>query len=210
MNQKRVTKIMFGLGLGLALVASYGVSLNSNTHRVHAAVRVARATTHETPGPGAQIASPADARVSDGALPPNFDWSLLLPAGDGQFQTSIYCASCHTLKVTATRRSDATGWDGIVRRMISAHNAPIQADDAAVITKYLTDELAPTAPTLSLPLQINTVPKETLHLMGLLSADDVQKILDARAKAKIKDVAELQALIGVKKATKYKPVLSFE
>jgi hypothetical protein len=140
----------------------------------------------------------------------NVDWSLFLPAGEGRFQTSVYCSACHTVQVIAQRRSDEAGWTSIVHRMIDMHAAPIEADDAAAIMKYLALDLSPTTPKLDLPIHINTAPKEVLNLMGNLSADDVQKIMDARSKAKIQDFSALEALVGEKAIGKYKSSVSFE
>lgn len=140
----------------------------------------------------------------------NLDWSIFLPAGDGRFQASVYCSQCHSVQVIAQRRSDDAGWGGIVHRMIDMHAAPIQPDDADAITKYLALELGPSTPKLDLPIHINTAPKEVLNLMGNLTADDVQKILDARSKAKLQDFTALEALVGEKKVAKYKSSVSFD
>jgi hypothetical protein len=159
--------------------------------------------------PPLQVATSEGGIHQDAGQTPSLDWSAFLPAGEGQFQTSIYCSSCHTLQSIAQRRGDETDWTGIVRRMVSVHAAPIQADDAAVISKYLATQLGPAAPKLDLPIHINTAPKEVLNLMGKLSPADVQKIIDTREKQKITDFASLEALIGAKKVAKYKTVISY-
>jgi hypothetical protein len=143
-------------------------------------------------------------------LPPNLDWSIFLPQGEGQFQAQVYCVTCHSTRVTVTRRSDAAGWNQIVHRMIDMHQAAVQAEDAATLVKYFTEVLSPTTPALNLPLHINTVPKEELNFLGMLPPEALQKIVDARAKGKIKDFPALQAIVGDKTIDKYKDVLVFD
>ena len=162
-----------------------------------------------TRGMSRQIASPADARNPAGQTS-NVDWSNFLPAGDGQFQTVVFCANCHAMKVIVDRRSDTEGWNQIVRRMISAHNAPIQSEDAALIGTYLGKTLSKTTPALELPIHVNTASKEELGFLGQLSPEAVDKILEARAKGKIKDISELTTVTGDKNVSKYKGVLAFD
>ena len=159
--------------------------------------------------PPLQVATAEGGIHQDAGQVPTIDWGAFLPAGEGQFQASIYCSSCHSLQSIVQRRGDEADWSGIVRRMISMHAAPIQADDATVITKYLGAQLGPSAPKLELPIHINTAPKEVLNLMGKLSEADVQKIIDTREKQKITDFAALEALVGAKKVAKYKTVISY-
>lgn len=189
--------VVSGVAGGVSIAALSGKPEQS----VHAATKPA---VH-----AAQVASPEDQRTQAG-LPPNLDWSIFLPPGEGQFQASVYCVSCHSAKTTVTRRSDAAGWNQIVHRMIDMHNAPIQPDDAAVLAKYLGDALSPTTPVLNLPLHVNTVSRAELNFLGMLSPDAIQKIEDARSKAKIKDFAELKAITGDKNIDKYKSVLAFD
>jgi hypothetical protein len=157
--------------------------------------------------PAAPASSPNAAQAS---ASPAVDWSIFLPMGDGQSQTSVHCAACHSLQAIVQRRSDEAGWSDIVDRMISTHSAPILPDDATAITKYLAAELTPSTPKLELPIHINIAPKDVLTLMGNLSADDVQKIMDARSKEKIRDFAALETLLGEKKVAKYKSVILFD
>jgi hypothetical protein len=169
-------------------------------------VRAASAPVAAVPQ-SAQSTAPKDQPTP--GVPPNLDWSIFLPQGDGQFQVSVYCVSCHSAKVIVTRRSDEAGWAQIVHRMIDMHQAAVQGDDVATISKYLGTTLSSTTPALALPIAINTAPKEELAYLGLLTLDDIQKIVDARAKSKIADYAALKALVGDKSLDKYKNVLSF-
>lgn len=165
---------------------------------------------HEAlPVHAAQAAPPVDTHAQPG-LPPNLDWSNFLPAGDGQFQTTVFCGSCHNMKVVVDRRADTEGWNQIVRRMINTHAATIQGDDATAIGNYLGKALSKTTPALNLPIHVNTVSEESLNFLGTLPPEAVQKILDARAKAKIKDFAALAVVVGDKNIDKYKGVLVFD
>jgi hypothetical protein len=138
------------------------------------------------------------------------EWKGFLPPGEGQFQTSLYCSNCHTLQQVVENRSDEAGWTTIVQTMVFAHGAPIQEDDMAAITKYLAHSFTPSTPKLQLPIHINSAPKETLALLGSLSGDDVQKIIDARAKEKLRDYAALESVVQNKNLAQYKSVLVFD
>ncbi len=193
------------VAVGLVSGTLFSASLHSPAAAVHAA-------THSSPllpAAAGQAAAPPNAK-SQAGLPPNLDWSIFFPAGEGQFQAAVYCNSCHSAQVVVTRQSDADGWGQIVRRMIDMRSAPIQPEDATIITKYLGDVLSPTAPPLALPIPINAASNDQLRFLGLLPPEALQKILDARAKGKIKDFATLQAIAGDKSVDKYKGVLSFE
>jgi hypothetical protein len=154
-----------------------------------------------------QSSSPEQAPTSA----PKVDWSIFLPAGEGQFQTAVYCSSCHTLQsIVSERRSDEAGWTEVVQTMVYTNDAAIEESDMKVISKYLANSFGPTTPKLGLPIHINTAPKEILACIGSLSQADVQKILDARAKEKVRDFAALEAIVGSEKVAKYKSVISFD
>jgi hypothetical protein len=139
------------------------------------------------------------------------DWGLFLPKGEGQFQTGVFCSSCHTLQpVVSERRADVAGWQDTIQTMVFTHGADIQDDDISAIAKYLARFFGPSTPKLEFPIQVNTAPKETLTIFSTFSAADVEKIVDARAKEKIKDFAALETLVGKEKVEKYKALLSFD
>ena len=196
--------VILGITAGLALTA-----FSTQAGRtVHAAVapepRMQPLLAH-----AGQVASPENQNTQAG-LPPNLDWTIFLPPGEGQFQATVFCNSCHSAKVIVTRRSDAAGWEQIVRRMVDMHQASVQVDDIATLSKYLGDTLSPTTPVLNVPLHINTMSKEEMNFLGLLPPEAIQKIIDARTKGKIKDFATLETIIGDKNIEKYKGVIAFD
>lgn len=139
------------------------------------------------------------------------DWGLFLPAGEGKFETSVNCITCHSLQpIVSDRRFDETGWTHTVQTMQYTNDANIQPDDAAVIAKYLTRFFGQSTPKLELPIYINAAPKETLLQLGALSDGDVQKILDARSQKRIDGVSTLDAIVGSGKLAKYRSFISFE
>lgn len=138
------------------------------------------------------------------------DWAAFLPAGEGRFQVAAYCPVCHTIQsIVSDRRDDEDGWASTVERMVEDNHAAIQDDDAQAISKYLGHYFSRSTPPLELPIHINTAPKSILVMLGTLSQADVQKILDARAKEKLKDFAALDAVVGSNKLSKYKSYISF-
>jgi hypothetical protein len=138
------------------------------------------------------------------------EWKWFLPEGEGQFQTSLYCSNCHTLQQVVQNRADEAGWTTIVQTMVYSHGAPIEPDDMAAITKYLIHAFPSSIPKLELPIHVNTAPKEVLALMVGLSSEDVQKIIDARTKQRLRDFAALEAAVGDKSLDKYKTSISFD
>lgn len=193
-----------GITAGVALTA-YSIQTGRT---VHAAVvpepRMQPLLVHAE-----QVASPEEQSTQAG-LPPNLDWTIFFPPGEGQFQATVFCNSCHSAKVIVTRRSDAAGWEQIVRQMVDLHQASIQADDIETLSKYLGETLSPTTPALNVPLHINTMSKEEMNFLGMLPPEAIQKILDARAKGKIKDFATLETIAGDKNIEKYKSVIVFD
>ena len=138
------------------------------------------------------------------------DWTAFLPAGEGKFQVAAYCPLCHSIQpIVSDRREDEDGWMQTVERMVEDNHAPIQDDDIPVIGKYLAHHFSRSTPILELPIHINTAPKEILVMLGSLSGAEVQKILDARAKEKVKDFKALEAIVGSGKLSKYESVISF-
>ena len=139
------------------------------------------------------------------------DWAMLLPAGEGRFQTASYCALCHTLqRIVSERRADEAEWLQTVQTMVYTNNASIQEDDIPIIAKYLARYFGPSTPKLKPPIYINAASKQILLMLGTLSEADVQKILDSRAKQKIRDLGALEAIVGTGKIEKYRPVISFD
>lgn len=165
---------------------------------------------------GMPLATPSEqgeppAETGQSASSQKVDWALFLPAGEGKFQTSVFCSTCHSLQaIVAEQRSDEAGWSATVQTMVYTNGAAIQDNDMAAISKYLAHSFGPTTPKLELPIHINTAPKETVGLLGSLTPVDVQKILDARNKEKFRDFAALEAVIGNGKLTKYKLFIAFD
>ena len=139
------------------------------------------------------------------------DWTAFLPAGEGRFQVAAYCPLCHTIQtIVSDRRDDESGWMSTVERMVEDNHAPIQDDEIPVIAKYLAHYFSRSTPVLELPIHINKAPKEILLMLGSLSETEVQKILDARAKEKVKDLTALEAIVGNGKMSRYKSFISFD
>ena len=64
------------------------------------------------------------------------------PGRDLIFQT---CVQCHDLRNTVSQRKTATAWKRTVDEMIW-RGAPLMADEAATVTKYLVESFGPDKP----------------------------------------------------------------
>ena len=139
------------------------------------------------------------------------DWGLFLPSGEGQFQTSVNCTTCHSLEpIVRQKRTNESGWATTVQAMAALNNANIQEDDVSAISKYLSRSFTLLTPKLELPIHVNSADQQTLSLVAAFSDADIQKILAARAKEPIKDFASLESVTGSDKLSKYKAYLSFD
>lgn len=61
-----------------------------------------------------------------------------LKPGEGKDKTESYCIICHSLDyITTQPKLTAAQWTATVNKMIKVYGAPIQDDDAKVISQYL-------------------------------------------------------------------------
>jgi len=68
-----------------------------------------------------------------------------LPAGKGRDLVFQACVQCHDLRNTVSQRKTAAGWKRTVDEMIW-RGAPLMADEAETVTKYLASSFAPDKP----------------------------------------------------------------
>jgi len=73
-------------------------------------------------------------------LPENY-----LPSGEARDLILQTCVQCHDLRNTVSQRKTAAGWKRTVDEMIW-RGAPLMADEAETITKYLTVSFGPDKP----------------------------------------------------------------
>jgi DNA uptake protein ComE-like DNA-binding protein len=155
---------------------------------------------------------PASGVAQQTAPQAQVDWAVFLPAGEGRIQTATQCALCHSLQSVVTdQRGDDAEWLGIVQAMVYVKNAPIADDDIPIIAGYLAKYFGASTPKLKTPIRINvnTAPKQVLRMIGTLSEEDVNKIIEQRAKEKIANLQSLQAVVGPGKLDKYNSVIRF-
>jgi hypothetical protein len=69
-------------------------------------------------------------------------WTVMLPAGDGQQETKELCGSCHNLQKIVQSRKTPQEWERSVNDML-ARGAQIFPDEAEKITKYLSASFPP-------------------------------------------------------------------
>jgi len=68
-----------------------------------------------------------------------------LPAGDGRALVLQGCVQCHDLRNSVSQRKPEAAWRRTVDEMIW-RGAPLMADEADVVTKYLTESFGPNKP----------------------------------------------------------------
>jgi hypothetical protein len=79
-------------------------------------------------------------RQEKSILPENF-----LPDGEARDLIFQACMQCHDLRNTVSQRKTAAGWKRTVDEMIW-RGAPLMADEAATLTKYLAASFGPDKP----------------------------------------------------------------
>ena len=68
-----------------------------------------------------------------------------LPDGEGRNLIFQACVQCHDLRNTVSQRKTAAGWKRTVDEMIW-RGAPLMADEAETVTKYLAASFGPDKP----------------------------------------------------------------
>jgi len=68
-----------------------------------------------------------------------------LPAGEGRTLMLQGCVQCHDLRNSVSQRKTAAGWRRTVDEMIW-RGAPLMADEAETITRYLAESFGPGKP----------------------------------------------------------------
>ena len=82
-------------------------------------------------------------------LPENY-----LPNGQGRDVIFQACVQCHDLRNTVAQRKTASGWKRTVDEMIW-RGAPLMADEAETVTKYLASSFGPDKP---IPAELKSKP----------------------------------------------------
>ena len=90
---------------------------------------------------GASFASGQDEKQAQD-LP---EGAQYLPAGRGRELMLQGCVQCHDLRNSVSQRKTEAAWRRTVDEMIW-RGAPLMADEAEVVTKYLTDSFGPNKP----------------------------------------------------------------
>ena len=141
----------------------------------------------------------------------NVDWAALLPEGEGRLETTVYCTTCHSIQtIIEKRRMDESGWKDAANRMVFSNDAVISEEDIGIISHYLAQHFGPGVPTFEFPVNVNSSSKEMLQLLPGMTAENVEKLLEARKRAKISDSSQLEAILGKETVDKIKQLVSFD
>ena len=87
-------------------------------------------------------------------LPENY-----LPDGAGRDLVFQACVQCHDLRNTVSQRKTGTAWKRTVDEMIW-RGAPLMADEAETLTRYLTSSFGPDKP---IPRELKSKPAGNKH-----------------------------------------------
>ena len=86
--------------------------------------------------------APGPATQDGGAQP---EGAQYLPEGEGREVALKACVQCHDLRNTVSQRKAEGGWRRTVNEMIW-RGAPLMADEAEALTKYLAESFGPGRP----------------------------------------------------------------
>lgn len=137
------------------------------------------------------------------------DWSFILPEAEGKALTVAYCSMCHSLQNVAVKRGNGQDWTMTVDKMISYQGAPIKEEEAATISRYLSDVFGQNIPPF--PFEVNKVEENVLAKWLRLDKEEIANFTKYRNSRSIRDLEELALVLGkpITELKKYEALLSF-
>lgn len=134
-----------------------------------------------------------------------------LPDAPGKATVLKLCGNCHGAEIVLGRAHSEEGWNAIVIDMVQ-RGAEGTDDEFDEVVKYLTKHIKDGKPSAAPKVSINKATAKALEAGLSLTAKEAQAIVEARAKAPFKTIADVKKVQGVD-ATKIeakKDKLSFE
>ncbi len=182
--------------------------------RLALAACVLVASAAVTPGVGAEVQAnrrPA-VRVPSPAIAPvpshRAEWGALLPPGPGRDYVVGLCGHCHTAGVLVLQHRTTQAWrDHLLgartAREISAElcfclGAFLDDEEVDIVSIYLGKVSGKDNPIDQLPLNVNTASEAALRRIPGLTARDVQRLIDLRAKGPVTSKDEVATALGPK------------
>lgn len=121
--------------------------MRSVTRAIAGTIAVAVAASAAA-GPATQkLAQSAATRTAAQESPPPPESSVELADAPGR-EKAAQCGACHSLDYIRmnSRFLDLAGWTAVVTKMVKAYGAPIPAEDAEAIARYLAENYGKPAP----------------------------------------------------------------
>ena len=114
-----------------------------------------------------------------------------LPDAPGKAVTQKLCSGCHGAEIVLGKPHSEDGWAAIVADMVQ-RGAKGPEEDFYDVVQYLTANIK------ALPkVKVNTATAKELEAALFLSAKEAELIVQAREKAKFKNIAELKNVPGI-------------
>ena len=114
-----------------------------------------------------------------------------LPDAPGKTVTQKLCNGCHGAEIVLGKPHSEDGWGAIVADMVQ-RGAKGSEEDFYDVVQYLTVNIK------ALPkVKVNSATAKELETALALSAQEAELIVQAREKAKFKNLAELKSVPGI-------------
>lgn len=144
------------------------------------------------------------------------DWTPLFPQAPGRDYVTSLCSQCHTTGILVLQRRSPKMWRDFLLGMNAARamggelcaciGGPLDKDEIALITDYLSGAFPRDNPIDQLPLNVNTASSAALGRLPGLSQEDVRRLLTYRGVKKFVKKDEIERVLGWKA---YRPISNF-
>jgi hypothetical protein len=137
------------------------------------------------------------------------DWTPMLPLAPGRDYAIGLCSGCHSVARLVLQKRSAARWHDFLvglnttvttgGELCACVGGPLDDGEIETLTRYLSRAFGPTNPVDQLPLNLNTATAAAMARLPMLTADDVQRLIEARSRKPLVTRSEIQRVVGAVK-----------